>query len=46
MYGGAIICPECGYEFYCETIYSTIDCPRCGTIINLPEIPVAETEAE
>lgn len=45
MYGGSIRCPECGYDFYCETIYSSIDCPRCGTVINLQPIPELVIEA-
>ena len=46
MYGGTIKCPECGYDFYCETIYSSIDCPRCGTVINLQPLPVVEEEVQ
>lgn len=39
MYGGVVKCPTCGYEFYCETINSTIDCPRCSTVIGLQPLP-------
>ena len=39
MYGGVVLCPECDYEFYCETVNTEIDCPRCGKMIALPELP-------
>lgn len=45
MYGGIIKCPKCGYDFCCETIYTSIDCPSCGEIINLEPLPDAPVEA-